>query len=62
MKLLSSCLIDSASIIYDSSVTAASPIWTSEGSVEMPLQQIEFDAPKTTAFERAFNPYDFNGG
>jgi hypothetical protein len=45
-----------------SSVTAASPIWTSEGSVEMPLQQIEFDAPKTTAFERAFNPYDFNGG
>ena len=46
-----------------SNVLASVPIWTSEGHVEMPLQQIEIDAaPKTTPFERAFNPYDFNGG
>lgn len=31
--------------------------------MDMKLQQVEIDAaPKTTAFERAFNPYDFNGG
>ena len=47
----------------NSNVVASVPIWTSEGHVEMPLQQIEIDAaPKTTPFERAFNPYDFNGG
>lgn len=61
--LLNLSLIDSTPDMGDSSVTAASPIWTSEGCVEMPLQQIEIDAaPKTTPFERAFNPYDFNGG
>ena len=61
--LLNSSLIECTSDMGDSSVTAASPIWTSEGCVEMPLQQIEIDAaPKTTPFERAFNPYDFNGG
>jgi hypothetical protein len=41
----------------------ALPIRSSEGNVEMQLQQVEIDAgPKTTPFERAFNPYDFNGG
>ena len=49
--------------INSSNVLASVPIWTTEGHVEMPLQQIEIDAaPKTTPFERAFNPYDFNGG
>lgn len=49
--------------LFGSNVLASVPIWTSEGQVEMPLQQIEIDAaPKTTPFERAFNPYDFNGG
>jgi hypothetical protein len=28
----------------------------------MNLQGVEFDATKTTPWERAFNPYDFNGG
>lgn len=47
----------------NSNAIAAMPIWTSEGQVDMPLQNIEIDAaPKTTPFERAFNPYDFNGG
>ena len=40
----------------------AVPMWTSEGNVEIPLQQVGMDAVKTTPFERRFNPYDFNGG
>jgi len=38
------------------------PIWTSEGNTNMNLDSIELDGPKTTPFERRFNPYDFNGG
>ena len=37
-------------------------MWTTDGSAMIPLEQIEVDAPKTTPFERRFNPYDFNGG
>jgi len=35
---------------------------THDGQVSMNLQDVEFDATKTTPWERAFNPYDFNGG
>jgi len=35
---------------------------THDGNVQMNLKDVEFDATKTTAWERAFNPYDFNGG
>jgi hypothetical protein len=38
------------------------PIWTTEGPIDMALQGVEMDGPKTTPFERRFNPYDFNGG
>ena len=38
------------------------PIWTTDGPVDMALQGVEVDGPKTTPFERRFNPYDFNGG
>lgn len=40
----------------------AASMWTTDGHAMMPLEQIEVDAPKTTPFERRFNPYDFNGG
>eukprot|EP01031_Cornospumella_fuschlensis_P028531 gene28531-34441_t len=38
------------------------PLWTSEGSVQMPMDTVAMDDVKTTPFERRFNPYDFNGG
>ena len=38
------------------------PLWTSEGTEKLQIQDIELDGPKTTPFERKFNPYDFNGG
>ena len=38
------------------------PLWTSEGTEKLSIQDIALDGPKTTPFERKFNPYDFNGG
>jgi hypothetical protein len=38
------------------------PIHSSEGAVNMNLNNVVLDGPKTTPFERRFNPYDFNGG
>lgn len=35
---------------------------TSDGFMDMRLDQVAVDGPKTTPFERRFNPYDFNGG
>ena len=35
---------------------------TSDGFMDMHLDQVAVDGPKTTPFERRFNPYDFNGG
>ncbi len=35
---------------------------TDAGPIQMNLQDVEFDATKTTPWERRFNPYDFNGG
>ena len=40
----------------------AAPVWSSEGVVDMPLNNIAVDPVKTTMFERRFEPYDFNGG
>ena len=40
----------------------AAPIWTSEGSLQLPLKDVQVDGPITTPYERSFNPYDFNGG
>lgn len=37
-------------------------MWTSEGNANIAATNIVMDAPKTTPFERRFNPYDFNGG
>lgn len=37
-------------------------VWTSEGNLNVPLEQVQVDSTKTTPFERRFNPYDFNGG
>jgi len=33
-----------------------------DGPAKMNMGSVEFDATKTTPWERAFNPYDFNGG
>lgn len=38
-------------------------IESSEGPISLGLPEMQlYDAPKTTPFERAFSPYDFNGG
>jgi hypothetical protein len=42
--------------------SSAASVWTSEGSLGLPLEKIQVDDVKTTMFERRFNPYDFNGG
>ncbi len=38
------------------------PVWTAEGTVNLPVENMAVDTVKTTPFERRFNPYDFNGG
>lgn len=55
--LILACL--RCSMVTDSS---AASVWTSEGSLGLPLEKIQVDDVKTTMFERRFNPYDFNGG
>jgi len=42
--------------------SSTAPIWTTDGGINMPLNEVVMDDPKTTPFERRFNPYDFNGG
>ena len=39
------------------------PVHSTEGrAADMNLDGIAVDGPKTTAWERRFSPYDFNGG
>jgi hypothetical protein len=49
---------------FAGNVQAAPPglIDCHDGPAKMKMQDVEFDATKTTPWERAFNPYDFNGG
>lgn len=35
---------------------------THDGPAKLNMDGVEFDATKTTPWERRFNPYDFNGG
>ena len=57
--MLLNCILSLYKYIYS---PPKLPIWTSEGNANMNLDSIELDGPKTTPFERRFNPYDFNGG
>lgn len=49
-------------IIFVRTLNHVAPVWSSEGVVDMPLNNIAVDPVKTTMFERRFEPYDFNGG
>ena len=50
-------------LLENSAAVPLAPIHSTEGrGLGFALDEVVVDGPKTTAWERRFSPYDFNGG
>jgi len=62
-KIPNSAFFTSPVLLENSAAAPLAPIHSTEGrGLGFALDEVVVDGPKTTAWERRFNPYDFNGG